>query len=303
MNRFLDDRCLSNFLATYEARNLKRAADVVGLTQPAMSKSLAHLEADIGTRLFDRKNRGLEPTMAAHELYECAIKIEARTRQTLLRIANIDATLSGTLRIGAGPMWSWLRIPTILHAFMERFPNIEVDLLTAPMTLLVDELENGRIDIAVGEVMGTQIPPGYDEHSFPPVLQWAYVREGHALAGESDVSIQDLVKFPWTGFFNNEVFARSVEDVCVAAGVLPPSIPLRSGSVASIMNLAVLGDYVVILPDDFGPVTAKFGLHRIRSKGLRMWNLETSVVFKRAEYEKGPIGDLIEMMKEKTPDV
>ena len=301
MIRYLDDRCLSNFVATYEAKNLRLAADKVGLTQPAMSKSLSRLEGDVGVRLFERKNRGLEPTPAAHELYDCAIKIELSTRQSMLRISNLDANISGTIRIGAGHMWSWLRMPQVLHQFLGRFPNVEVDLITAPMKLLVAQLNAGHIDVAVGEMSDIQSPNGFAEFSFPPVLQWAYVRAEHPLAKNPNVLLADLVSYPWTGFSDNKVFPSSVADACTAAGVSLPKVPLRSGSLAAIMSMASMGDYVIILPDDFGPTAEKFGLVRVASESLQMWNLETSVIYNPEEYSNGPIGNLVELMKSLAP--
>ncbi|MDO6732169.1 LysR family transcriptional regulator [Marinovum sp. 2_MG-2023] len=294
--RYLDDRCLSNFVATYETKNLKHAADAVGMTQPAMSKSLSRLEDDIGIRLFERKNRGLEPTLAARELYECAIKIEAQTRQSLLRMSSFDQGLSGNIRIGAGPMWSWLRMPRVLHQMLADFPNVTVDLMTAPMKLLLDELDAGRIDLAVGEIADTQLPNGFKDRRFAPVRQWPYVRSDHPLTLKPSVSLADLVDFPWMGFFNNKVFAASVAEACAAEGVALPRIPMRSGSMATILSLASMSDNVVVLPDDFGPTAEKFGLFRIPSNSLEMWDLDSAVVYKPEEYNNGPIGHLVDLM-------
>lgn len=298
MRPFLDDRCLSNFMAIYGAKNLKRAAEDVGLTQPAMSKSLSRLESDLGVRLFIRKNNGLKPTPAAHELFECATQIEARTRQSLLRMANIERSLERNLRIGAGPMWTWLRMPRVVHDFLSRFPKVKIDLMTAPMNLLVDELEAGRIDLAVGEISESEIPKGFAEHVFEPVPQWPFVRLDHPLSQRKGVTLSDLAQYPWTGFFNNKVYARRINALFEGAELPPPETPLRSGSMASIMSIASLGEYITVLPEDFGSMAQSFGLTRISSKTLEMWNLDTSVVFPEDERPESPIAELVDLMKE-----
>lgn len=298
MRPFLDDRCLSNFMAIYRAKNLKRAAEDVGLTQPAMSKSLSRLEQDVGVRLFVRKNNGLKPTAAAHELFDCATRIEARTRQSLLRMVSFENALDRSLRIGAGPMWSWLRLPCVVHEFLERYPHVKIDLVTAPMNFLIDELEAGRIDLAVGEMSEAEVPKGFTEQKFPPVPQWPFVRLGHPLSQQKNVKLDDLVQFPWTGFFNNEVFSRKIKTLFDSAGLKPPETPLRSGSIASIMSIASLGDYITVLPDDFGSMAQGFGLTRIASETLEMWNLDTSVIFSEDERTEGPIAELVELMKQ-----
>jgi DNA-binding transcriptional LysR family regulator len=298
MTRYLDDRCLANFVAIYDCQNLKRAAARVGLTQPAMSKSLARLEDDMGVILFGRRSRGLVPTPAGHELYQFANKLEAETRQAMVRIAGLDAGLKGSIRIGAGHMWSWIHLPTVIHRFLERFPNIEIDLVTAPMNLLLDELEAGRINVAVGEMSDTKVAKGFREHKFPASLQWPYIRPTHPLAQRQDVTLVDLVEFSWTGFFNNIVFQQSVAAICAEEGLEQPRIPLRSTSMAAIMELASKGDYVIVLPDDFKTVATKFGLERVRSQSLKMWNLQTSVVSKKDEHDQGALATLIGLIED-----
>ena len=64
------------------------------------------------------------------------------------------------------------------------------------------------------------------------------------------------------------------------------------------MELASKGDYVIVLPDDFKTVAIKFGLERVRSQSLKMWNLQTSVVFKKEEHDQGAIATLIGLMED-----
>jgi len=298
MTRFLDDRCLANFVAIYEHGNIRRAAEKVHLTQPAMSKSLSRLEDNLNVLLFVRRNRGLTPTQAAHELYECARKIETETRRSLVRIAGFDRGLRGRFRIGAGQMWSWLRIPGVIHEFMSEFPNLDVELRSAPMEVLVEHLENGQIDIAVGDMADVQVPQGCREFAFKPGIQWPFVSEGHPLASRTDTRLSDLVKFPWIGFVNDSVFTRNVATACENAGVMMPAMPFKANSLAAIMALVRKGSYVAVLPDDFKHTARTFGLSRIESKVLKMWSLSTAALYYEDDYKIDPLQVLVTMMRE-----
>lgn len=297
MTRFLDDRCLKNFMATYESRNLRQAAEIVGLTQPAMSKSLARLESDLGIPLFGRLSKGLSPTPAAHELYDCARRIDAETRRSLARIAGIENNLQSEIRIGAGTMWSWIKMPGVIQSILQAFPMMQVNLLTAPMRLLMDELESDNIDIAVGETTDLQIPKGFQEYKFEPSLQWPFTRPSHPLANRENVSLADVVKFPWIGFFNNSAFNRSVAKACEAEGLDLPLIPVRTTSLAATMALARDGDYVVVLPHEFSDVAAHFNLSRLKSRSVKMWKMKTSIVCHTEHIDSMALKAVIDMMR------
>ncbi|WDR06135.1 LysR family transcriptional regulator [Devosia rhodophyticola] len=297
MNTFLDDRCLANFIAIYEHGNISRAAEIVLLTQPALSKSLHRLENDLNVLLFVRRSRGLFPTEAGHELYNCAKKIETETRRSLVRIAGLDSGLRGRIRVGAGQMWSWVRIPGAIHEFMSIYLNLDVDLVTAPMESLVTQLESGAVDIAVGDMTDVKVPHGCHEFKFPPGTQLPFASQNHPLAGSTDADLSDLVRYPWIGFYNDNVFTRNVLAICTKAGVPLPNIPLRASSLAAILSVVKGGQYVIILPEEFAAIATKFGITSINFKQLNMWSLSTSALYYENEYNIGPIQTMINIME------
>ena len=297
LNQFLDHRCLQHFLAIYDCGNIRRASEVVGLTQPALSKSLSRLEEDLNVLLFIRRNRGLTPTNAAHELYACAKRLEVETRRSLIQIAGYDSGLRGRLRIGAGQMWSWLRMPKVIHHFIPRFPNLEIDLNTAPMENLLEQLKQGQLDLAVGDISEIEIPRGCREYRFPPGIQWPYVSKHHPLTETQNPNLGDLVQYPWIGFVGDNVFTRMTALACDAAGVPLPSMPLKANSLAAIMSVALNGDFVVVIPDEFKEMAEKFGLSRIASDQLKMWSLSTSAVYFEEQHKSEPLRVLIDLMR------
>ena len=296
MTRFIDDRCLSNFMAIYDHGNLRRAAEKVGLTQPAMSKSLARLESDLGALLFLRRNRGLVPTEAAHELYACGSRIETDVRRSLVRLSKLDANVRGKLRLGAGPMWSWTRLPGMIHRLMGEFPSLQVDLITAPMKTLVGHLKDGAIDVAIGDMSDITVPHDCSKFCFEPIRQWPFFRQGHVLAQSRNLTLAEIVEYPWIGFLGDEVFMKNVLHTCQASGVPLPEIALRATSMAAGMVFARESDSVIILPETLDDSASSFQVVPARSTELVTWDLQTAAVFHKDEHILAPVRRLIDLM-------
>jgi DNA-binding transcriptional LysR family regulator len=133
------DASLANlevFCRTFELGNFTRAAIDLGLTPQAASRALGRLEDHLGTTLFRRTTRKLEPTDAGRAYY-------ARCRQALDLLATGERELSattgterGTVRISAGTPWGHHRLIPALAAFGRAHPNIEV----------VVQIDNRNID-------------------------------------------------------------------------------------------------------------------------------------------------------------
>jgi DNA-binding transcriptional LysR family regulator len=116
------------FCAAYETRSFTQAARRLSLTPQAASRAVARLESSLGTRLFSRSTRTVQPTEAAHGYY-------ASVREALDRLANAEAQLAAQAKVRAGRVrvsvptsFGHHRLIPSLGAFRERFPQIALDL-------------------------------------------------------------------------------------------------------------------------------------------------------------------------------
>ncbi|WP_051423617.1 LysR family transcriptional regulator [Bordetella petrii] len=118
----MDIRRFEEFLAVLDAGSLSKAAEILGVAQPALSQSLARLERELGVRLFHRSRRGAEPTAAARQIAEDvrsgvfritnakdAAQAIAQGRAGVLRVGLVSSALIDILRWAAH-----MRLPEIL---------------------------------------------------------------------------------------------------------------------------------------------------------------------------------------------
>ena len=127
----LDWTLLRSFLATIDTGSLSAAAQTLGATQPTLSRQIKELETAIGTSLFRRSVRGLEPTEAALALVGDARAMGRAAEALALKAQGKAETLSGTVRITASVVVSNLILPSIITELRQAEPLIQIEIVAS----------------------------------------------------------------------------------------------------------------------------------------------------------------------------
>lgn len=149
MKRPLNLRQVEAFKAVVEAGTVSRAAEVLLVSQPAVSKLLAHLEADTGLQLFDRVRGRLAPSKQGMRFYEEVSRIFAGIRQVERAADVIRREEQGRLVVGVLPALSTSFIQRATAAFMRRRPRVYVSILGHSSQFIVDWLSTRQIDVGL----------------------------------------------------------------------------------------------------------------------------------------------------------
>jgi len=139
-------RQLLYFDALAQTRHFGRAAELAGVTQPALSSQIAELEARLGCRLFERGGREVHLT-------EEAVALQPRIESILAQIREVEAiarrgrrTMQGRFRLGMIPTIAPYLLPRVLPELRLRFPDLQLELREAVTATLIAETAAGRID-------------------------------------------------------------------------------------------------------------------------------------------------------------
>ena len=124
----MDTQALTAFLAVAESGSFSTAAERLFLTQPAVSKRIAQLEQQLGTRLFDRVSRRVRLTEAGEALLPRARQVLLDLEDMGRAISNLTGTVSGTLRIGTSHHMGLHRLPPVLRRFSREYPDVKLDI-------------------------------------------------------------------------------------------------------------------------------------------------------------------------------
>lgn len=145
----MDFPSLKAFVNVAESGSFSLAAERLFMTQPAISKRVAALEADLGIALFDRIGRGIQLTEAGERFLISARRILDDIAISREEVHSLSATVSGRLRLATSHHVGIHRLPPILKTFTQAHPDVELDLLFMDSELACEGVARGDIELAV----------------------------------------------------------------------------------------------------------------------------------------------------------
>jgi DNA-binding transcriptional LysR family regulator len=146
----MDTRQLTAFVTVVERKSFSRAAEQLGLTQPAVSLQIRSLEKRFGLQLLDRSGRRVEPTEAGRRLYRRAQRLLALEEQMIDEVVTeTDGELRGTVQIGASTGPGGGVVPLLLCEFQLRNPEVEISLSVFDTQRVVELVGERELELGV----------------------------------------------------------------------------------------------------------------------------------------------------------
>jgi len=145
----MDTLQLKAFIAVAESESFSLAAEYLHLTQPAVSKRVASLEESLGSKLLDRMGRNLRLTEAGKTLLPRARQILADIQDAQRSIDNLSGTVQGDLRIATSHHIGLHRLPAILRNFLNKHPNVNLQLEFLDSDTAYEAIEKGQVELAI----------------------------------------------------------------------------------------------------------------------------------------------------------
>jgi DNA-binding transcriptional LysR family regulator len=149
MDDLIDIRRLFYFVAVAEELHFTRAAGRLHIAQPPLSYQIQQLEKDLGVQLFERNRHQVQLTEAGKVLLDEARRIFAQLEQTVRQVRRVGHGEVGFLTLGFVPSASNSVLPTILQAFQQQFPAIQLFLKEMNPDQMVQALHDHRIDVGM----------------------------------------------------------------------------------------------------------------------------------------------------------
>lgn len=168
------------------------AARLLGLSQPAVSNAIKHMEGQLGFALFERINNRLFPTEAARTIAEDAEPLFATYRALELRLQDLREDKVSRLRLLSTPPLGHGTIPAAMESLLRRQPRLRIFFDVRHLDEVVQSVESGQTDLGFGLSLGHH--PGLQVQ---PIFQGRMVcvcRADHPLAGAEAVAPADLAR-------------------------------------------------------------------------------------------------------------
>jgi DNA-binding transcriptional LysR family regulator len=191
----IDLDSIKAFVAVAETGSFSIAASRLHLTQPAVSKRIAMLEGQMDVRLFDRIGRTITLTEAGRELAPRARHILHEVDDTQRAIRNLSGMIAGRLSLATSHHIGLWRLPRVLKAYSEQFPEVALDLHFMDSEVAHEQIKQGNLELGII----TMAPHGHSRLTAHPVWTDELVfvcAPDHSLSQFDQISLEQIAEYP-----------------------------------------------------------------------------------------------------------
>jgi len=254
IGRRLTLRDLHAFFTAVQRGSMSKAAQQLGVSQPAVSEAIADLEHALGVRLLDRRPQGVEPTMYGGALLRRSAAVFDELKQSIRDIEFLADPTAGELKIGCPEAIAAI-LPPILESFSRQYPRVvlHVDPVNTA-TLELPGLRERKFDLVVALLLLTpRVDDGlgddlnvevlFDDHLVVAAgmrSRWAHRRK---------IDLAELVNEPWILATPDSGPYRIVSEAFRARGLGAPRISLMTLSVHLRTNMLASGHFITTFPN------------------------------------------------------
>jgi LysR family transcriptional regulator of abg operon len=189
---------IRDFIAVAESGSISGAARKLGVSQPAITKSVRELEHALKVSLLQRTNRGVVLTMYGRVLFERARRAHLEIAKAEQEIAQLAGKSADQISFGIGPFAAILLVPDAFASFRQRFAIDDLRIVEGFVHVLVPLVRQGILDFAIGPRLATEADTGV---RFRPLFQHEQIvvgRKGHPQAEAKTFS--QLLAIQWLSF-------------------------------------------------------------------------------------------------------
>lgn len=238
--------CLRALVAVATSGSEAKAAKALGVSQPAVHRSLRSLEQLSGLTLFQTSPRGTRLTEPGEALLRRAKLAFAEARAIEGEIAAWRGTLRGRIVVGVLPLSVGMVVPQAVNDVLLRHPDVEISIVDGTYESLTRQLRSADIDVIVGALRPT---PGLRDITQQTLLQddlAVIARAGHPALSRRGLKLKDLLAHEWIVPLADTPASVALHRVFSAAGLPPPSSQLQASSPAMTRALVLQTDRLAL---------------------------------------------------------
>lgn len=239
---------LRYFLAVEKTRHFTQAADILGVSQPTLSKQIHTLETTLGAPLFERIRGGVSLTAAGQTLLPLAQRMVADAEAAQEAVSDIVGLRRGEVRLGATPSLCSSLVPEVLRTFRAAHPDIQLYVNEGGSQDLIENLQAHTLDLA----LIVQPEDGVDDSlSAAPVLREslvvASVADGPPPTPHAQIALSELEHTPLVMFRAGYDIRGVTLEACQKAG-FTPKFAVEGGEMDAVLAFVEAGLGVALVP-------------------------------------------------------
>ena len=237
---------LREVVAIAEQGSIRAAARQLAIDQPALTRSLAELERELGASLFERRPRGVLATPIGELFLRRAASIVHEMRRAREEVEQFGGSTAGAVTAGLSIATHLVLLPAALRPFTRRYPDAKLHIIEGFYPTLEPGLRRGTVDFYLGVDPGKTVAPELTREVISQNNRTVLCRSGHPLQGATELAALSGVR--WA---TNSITLADEDEL----GILfeqhrlpPPRIALRSQSALTLMTCLLNSDFMAMVP-------------------------------------------------------
>ncbi|WP_266157014.1 LysR family transcriptional regulator [Dyella silvatica] len=278
-------RQLRAFLAVAKQRHFRRAAESLHLTQPAISRHIADLEAELNIRLFDRNTREVVPTEAGRYLQSAIERVLDELEGVLAHVHSESERRHGKVRVAAVPTLSAELMPACIAACTRSYPELTVLLHDQSQTLVLDSVRGGEVDFGLAIE-----PPDTEAFDSETILHDPFV-----LVCRNDHPLTRFASVPWKKLQQEKLVlldyssgSRRLIDQQLAAQGVDANVVQQAGHTHTAFRMVEAGLGITVTPGLALPISEQLTVRPLTPTVKRAITL-----IRRRHRSLSPVAELV----------
>lgn len=249
-------------VAITETGSFRKAAELLGRTQPTLTKSIQALEESINVIIFERTPRGVRLTQGGEMIYKRACTVMADIQALRDEVSQMAGVDGGHIRVGVSPVGGTVILPRALRQFRRRWPRVEVDLISIMYPESVNMLREAALDLVVGPV------PVLDTHG-TVIVEHLFDMDVVVATHESNPkrnahALGDLMEEHWIVHGSRDGPSSLYSGTFTArGGRLPHAFTNCHSLSATVAMIAEIGAFCVLSRQLFDTIAPSHGIVRV----------------------------------------
>lgn len=245
-DRFMEWEQLEYFQTLAREQHVTRAAQILSITQPALSRSIARLESQIGTPLFDRQGRTIKLNKYGELLLKRVDIILKEFEEGKNEIQSLLDPDKGEISLGFLHTLGTAIVPKIIGAFKEKYPQVRFHLKQNHSNWLLDNLQLGDLDLCLLSSF-----PLESNLAWTPLWQeelYLFFPKNHPLANQESITLEEVAEEPFILMEEGYALRVTIDSIFDQVGI-QPNIMFEGEEVTTIAGFVGAGMGISILPD------------------------------------------------------
>lgn len=290
----MDLRQLRYFIALLEHRSFVRAADAMGITQPAFSRSIQGLEQEFGCVLVDRANKDLRPTAEGQVVLQHALRLVQGAAMLSNEVSQMTKLDAGELRLGCSAQAAEQLVPRAVAQFIGEHPKVRTYFQIGDGESLSRSLQREDIEFFIDDIRAFEADPAYQTLALTPRHSLFFCRPEHPLLSKDSLSTNDLFNYPLA----SAALPAGIRKVLAnLSGKSDLSLSIESSHFSALIKIVQQSDAVgiatqLVLQDEFAHGTLARLHWRNQPHNLESLSLRSGIV-SRSGYRLSPAAQMM----------